>query len=35
MDSDKDLGEWKCRAKSALVFYLPTDVNTAYGISAV
>jgi hypothetical protein len=35
MDSDKDLAEWKNRAKSARVFYLPTDVNTAYPNNAV
>lgn len=35
MDSDKDLAEWKNRAKSARVFYLPIDVNTAYPNNAV
>lgn len=35
MDSDRDLAEWKNRAKSARVFYLPTDVDTAYPNNAV
>ena len=35
MDSDRDLAEWKNRAKSARVFYLPVDVDTAYPNNAV
>jgi len=35
MDSDEDLAVWKYRAKSARVFYLPIDVNTAYPNNAV
>jgi hypothetical protein len=35
MDSDEDLAVWKNRAKSANIFYLPIDVNTAYPINAI